>query len=409
MMRTGWIPLLALLFLAGNLAILSDEPFIPPSRMFLDPEFSYKYHHYTQRPQVDHLILGNSRSKPLDPTTLSQSLSQPGKPPVTVHSLAVGGGYFPFYHELMNRLIADRPPKTLILSVSPRDFKLRHRLANSIREQLLNSSGHALRVIQYAAFFRWLEAKSADALAATMPLLYYRQRVLALLIPDSLRTWSQPRWGSQQTYWQQAAWKTIQNLETPQSFLPEGPEAWLRRLRGYPERLSALVDWQPPADALVDSFGGLLPAPPPSPDAETHRAALKDKQWRDQQPIWEQARLDPDCQREFVLEDQRGQTLQRQFLADLQARGTRLFFVIVPAVRLEGCENNLVVQRQWLEQMAILRAEFPNLRGIIDLNRNFTHAYRNPESYGDVGEHLTLEAGRRVTRELAEALRAFGD
>ncbi|MBF0164933.1 MAG: hypothetical protein HQM01_10605, partial [Magnetococcales bacterium] len=348
MTRSGWILLLGLLFLAGNLAIQSDEPFIPPSRMFLDPEFSYKWHHYTQRPQVDYLILGNSRSKPLDPNTLAQELSQPGKPPVTVHSLSVGGGYFPFYHELMNRLGADHPPKTLILSVSPRDFKWRHRLANSVREQLLNSSGHALRVIQYAAFFRWLEAKSADSIAATMPLLYYRQRVLALLVPDALRAWSQPRWESKQSYWQQATWKTVQNLETPNSFLPHGPEAWLRRLRGYPERLAALVDWQPPAGQLVDSVGALLPAPL-SPDEERQRAELKSQQWRDQQPIWEQTRLDPGCQQTFVLEDQRGQTLQRQFLAALQARGIRLFFVIVPAVRLEGCENNRVVQRQWLE------------------------------------------------------------
>ncbi|MBF0440168.1 MAG: hypothetical protein HQL93_13760 [Magnetococcales bacterium] len=399
------LTLLALLFLIGNVGIMSDAPFIPPSKTYLEEQFSYKLFYYRQHPQVDYLIMGNSRSKPLDPATLAQTLAEKmHQPTPVVHSLSVGGGYFPFYATVMNQLIVDHPPKNLILAISPRDFAYRHRLANSIRNKLYSSSGYTLQQIAYASMFQWLESKSADFLAATMPLLYYRNRGLGLLFPTSVRSWAQPQREAHQTFWQKSVWNTIENLESAEQILPANLESWLQRIRSYPKRIESLIHWSPTPGVETDSMGGILQPPPLSPEEENKRIQSLAEKWEPLRKSVEEERLNPACPQEFPLENQLGKTIQRRFLAAMQEREIGVYFVIVPALRLEGCENSLAINHEWMNQLAMLQAEFSNVRGIIDMNHAFKHAYTDISHYVDAGEHLTFATGRKVTRQLGEAM-----
>ncbi|MBF0214920.1 MAG: hypothetical protein HQM00_15390 [Magnetococcales bacterium] len=398
------IGMLIFFFGLGNLLVISREPFIPPSKFYMDDDFSYRLFHYRNRSPIDYLIIGNSRSKPLDPSVLQTILQEDGRQPVIVHSLSVGGGYFPFYQILMEQLIADRPPRTLLLSVSPRDFRKGYQKAYAIRDDLFNSSGYVLERLNYSSFFKWLEAKSTDFLAAAFPLLYYRNRIFSLLFPNSVHKWAQPKLDQEQTFLQKTVWNSIKNLPLPEDVLPMDGNDWIRRFQSYPQRIAALFDWTPTMDngkMLSENrskeIRGTL-------QESTNPLTLREEQWRQYQPTLEMFRQDPACLSEFILEDQREETIQKQFLTDLQHRGIDVYFLIMPAMRLEGCENNIKVNQEWIKQMQFLQNQFPNILGIIDLNKLFRHSFSRIVDYGDQGEHLSVEAGVKVTRQLGEAL-----
>lgn len=77
--------------------------------------------------------------------------------------------------------------------------------------------------------------------------------------------------------------------------------------------------------------------------------------------------------------------------------------VLLPAMWLEGCENNKIVNIKVKEYLLTLSKEFVNVN-IIDMNNNFSHNFFKLKYYRDL-EHLTFEGAQVVTKELAKRIR----
>lgn len=406
----AWRILLVFLFLLTplNLMVMSDDDFIPPSQMYLNKLFSYRLANYRDRGQVDFLLMGNSRTKPLNPATLEKYLGKQLHQSVTVHSLAVGGGYFPFYQLVFDALIADKPPKNLILAVSPRDFMRRHPRVNSIRNQLVGTSGYSLSQLPYAQPFGWLEAATADALATFFPILYYRNRGLSLLLPSKLHTWAKPKLGETQSALQKSTWKFLKNITPRDQIAPKNFSDYLDRASRFPE--SALVLYSGQLDrkaAPVDLWGGnlLLKIPGLERQEKLDRIQMAwDEKIQAKTAAYRQGK---GCKDVELFSSSDDDTLPVRFLTTLQTLETNIYFLIVPAMNLEGCENSLAIHEQLVKNLEKLTERFSHVKKVINLNNFFQHSYMDLKHYNDVGEHLTAKAGQQVTIELGQKLVPF--
>ena len=390
------------LFLALNVAFIAPGSFIPPAKFFLNERFSYKLHSYRALPTVDLLIMGNSRADCcLDPHIFAKILSKSwNRDSVSVHSLTTGGGYFPFYSELLTNILQDQPPKRLLLSISPRDFNQREGRSTKVQNRLLATSGYTLNAIPYAGLFHWLEGRLADSLAATFPFLYYRSRTLAALIPDALASWARPQRGNKKQFWRRSVWQAIGNLPLKESILPENMDEFQRRLASYPKRLKTLGGRQPDNNKIVDSNGWWQVPERISQPLAKRQAAWNDFGYQEKRQKMRHGKL---CEREFKL-DERPEALHHPLLQYLEEKKVTVFLAQLPALWLEGCENNYAANEQLQKYLPKLKERYKNIAGIFDLNHNFAHSRLDLKHYTDLGEHMNRATGAEVSQELGRLI-----
>ena len=170
--------MLAVLWFISLLLIPIDtdvKMYVPPSELFLHEGFSCKYWYYKHRPAPDFLILGNSRTDAaLIPEIIATELQRKCGQPVSVSSLSCGGGYFPFYNEILTKLLdAKQLPRCVIIGASPRDFNKHEDRRYTVAEFLRSSSGYNLKRVPYSEPFHTIEAKLADFSALLFPGFFF--------------------------------------------------------------------------------------------------------------------------------------------------------------------------------------------------------------------------------------------
>jgi hypothetical protein len=102
-----------------------------------------------------------------------------------------------------------------------------------------------------------------------------------------------------------------------------------------------------------------------------------------------------------LWDDTRG--APRRTLEFLAKEGVGVYLVILPALAWEGWENNTYFYREWTNFLAQMQVTYPNIRQVLDMNRNFEHSFQSIELYTDL-EHFTPEASVTVTRSLASMM-----
>lgn len=387
------------LLLGGfSLFLAAGASRVPPSAWFLNEEFSARLWEYRHKPQQDYLILGNSRSMDgIDPNTLAKTLSGAKGGPVSVHSLGVGGGFFPFYYEQVTGLIPDRLPKTVILGVSPRDFSRHDYRKNKVRDLLLKSSGYRLMREPYIRPVAWLEGWLTDLLAGLFPALQYRTRVAENLfefkpLPTGVAGLSELTGlllPSGATYPSLREWSSGELAKTSVAGL----------LADYRARLKTIWGARPAFGGEVDNNGWTCRGR----TTEEHRARAKAKHRDWLAGDHRKFRFSERCPQTYGLETRPG-SAQRRFFDYLAERGVKLVLVLMPALKLEACENSQAVNVILKEYLETLPRDYPNILGTIDLNNNFNHPYSDPALYKDL-EHLNCDGAALVSAVLGQRIR----
>lgn len=402
----GWGVAAFALFLGVNAAVIPSDPFIPPSRFFLNETFTYKLARYKEKESVDLVIMGNSRVDCcIDPGVMAATLEKSWKRPVTVQTLTTGGGYFPFYNEVLTRLLRDQPPKRLLLGLNPRDFNRNEGRVTKVLNRLQRSSGHILDAIPYASFFHWLEGRLADSLAAAFPVLYYRSRTLAGLIPEPLAAWARPRYDEEPGFWKQSIWNALTNLPMQEQVFPRDGADYLARLKSYPGRLGTLTGWRPPKWVIVDERGWWVDEDPGRHFPLEELQAVWDRQ--EAEGMHAHFRDGAYCDKTYQLNDG-PDALHRSLFRYLDRLGVEVWLALGPAKWLEGCENNRRVNAQLQAHLQTLKEEHASIRGIIDLNNDFDHPWLDMTHYNDHGEHMMRAPGAEVSRIYAERIAREG-
>ena len=389
---------LSVALIAANVVAIEDGAFIPPSQFFGSPEFSYRYYWYRQRPQVDAIILGNSRTRSgIDPSALSEALSTRLGQPVIVQSLAAAGGYFPFYRDVVEEALRGRRVKAVVLGLSPRDLNLNHPQTEAVREKLVASSGYKLAHVPYFEPFRRLEALIADVTAALMPALANRDRVLSALWPFSSHL-APDGW----TLVQKILNRDFETVRTQRAdALPRDWQAVRRRLSNYPQRLSSTLNWRPRSgDGNVDEWGSEMSVPPTTPaELEEHTASLEAKWNALQRGQLNEWRFGAACSADFAI-DTRPASPQERFFQLVASYGVSVFIVIPPAISFGNCEDSLAIHQQMVKYLQGVSARYSNVKTVIDLNHGFRHDFMSFGYFSDL-EHMNRKGAAVVSRQLA--------
>ncbi len=283
----------------------------------------------------------------------------------------------------------------------------RHPRVNSIRNQLIGTSGYSLSQLPYAQPFRWLEAATADVLATFFPILYYRNRGLSLLLPSELHTWAKPKLGETQSFLQKSTWQFLKNIPPRDQIAPKNFSDYLERASRFPDNALVLYSGQLDHKASpVDSWGGVL-WPKISNLERQEKLERIQMVWSEKiQASTAAYRQGKGCENVEMFSNG-DDTLPARFLTTLQALETNIYFLIVPAMNLEGCENSLAIHEQLVRNLEELTERFSHVKKVINLNNFFQHSYMNLKHYSDAGEHLTAKAGQQVTIELGQKLVQF--
>jgi hypothetical protein len=388
---------------AANLLAIADAPFIPPSHFYFDDAFSYRLYWSQQRPRIDLAILGNSRTRSgVDPRTLSEALSARLGRRIAAQSLAAVGGFFPFYLEVADELLArPDPPGAILIGLSPRDLDGSDPRREVARETLIRSSAYGLARVPYAAPFRRLEAHAADLTAALAPALTGRSRVAAALTPGVL--WP-PTDGGRPNALQRLFGLDLATREEAEGAVPVDWATAAKRLASYGTRLGAALDWRPPpGEGGVDPWGGEAPSQAETASERQLRIARLAARWEAlQQHELAAWRNDPRCVDRHPLEDGPAAAPERFFRRVAESR-VPVFIVLVPAMSLGECEDNLALNRRLVDYLHRLASRYPNIRGVIDLNNGFRHDFMRVEDYDDL-EHMVPAAAAEVSQRLAAAI-----
>ncbi len=400
----------ALLILVWGLSLLvmpADQGVVPPSRFFINSGFSQRYATFLAKPRQDYVFLGNSRALAgLMPSAFAHTLSRLEGRPVRAHSLAVEGGFFPVYYEIVKTLMAGRLPCNLVVGIGPRDFNLYEYRQNKVRNLLVASSGYRLLGLPYASPSRWLEGHIADFMSALLPAMVYRSQVIAALVEFPQITLWDPPPGQAPRIWHLAASFLLPELSLP---VPRpgwwrqfGPSGLGNKLRAYFLRWRNLRRWQPWTGDIMGPDGFRVCRRVSAAERRQRSARVRSLWRRRRKREGRRFHQGEYCLRRFSLGGRPGSYSWR-FLDYLQEQGVGVYFVLLPALELEGCENHPRVQAQVMDYLRGLRRRFPNIRGVIDLNRGFRHRFYDPRWFDDL-EHLNCAGAREVSRELAREI-----
>jgi hypothetical protein len=386
---------------AVNVVAIEDDAFIPPSRFFVSPEFSHRHYWYQQRPQIDAIVLGNSRTRSgIDPRVLSETLSSGLGEPVIVQSLASAGGFFPFYRTVIENVLRERRIKAVILGLSPRDLSFYDTRTETVHQKLVASSGYKLAHVPYFEPFRRLEAGIADLTAALVPALVKRNRVISALWPSSLQL---PPEG-----WpllSEILGRDFENMQADGAdALPRDWDTVRRRLSGYPQRLPAMFNWRPrPGDESVDEWGSETSASPKTTTELQNHIASLEARWdairRGPLNAW---RHDAACSASFLIDPRPGSP-QELFFQLLASQGVAVFIVIPPAISFGSCEDSLAINQQMLAYLQGVSERYANVRTVIDLNNGFRHDFMSLAYFSDL-EHMNRTGAARVSQALASQI-----
>ncbi len=406
----SWRKVAAVLVVVWGLSLVlmpADQGIVPPSRFFINSGFSQRYATFLAKPRQDYVFLGNSRALAgFEPAAFAQALSRLEGRPVRAHTLAVEGGFFPVYYEIVTTLMAGRLPRNLVVGIGPRDFRLHESREEKVRNLLVNSSGYRLLTLPYAAPARWLEARTWDLMSALLPALVYRSQSLGALVEFRKVTLCDPAPGHPPRPWHVAA-----SFLLPELTLPLPRPGWWRgftpstlgeKVRAYGLRWRNLWHWRPWCGAQMGP-DGFRRCRRVTPAERAKRSARVRELWRRfREKNGERFNRGNYCLRRFTLNG-RTTSWHWRFLEYLRRHRVGVYFVLPPALALEACENHPQVQAQVLDYLQGLTRRFPNIKGVIDLNQGFRHPFHHPRWFDDL-EHLNCPGARAVSRLLARRI-----
>ena len=324
------------------------ETFVPPSRLFLNARFARKYELYMETPKPDVLILGNSRSMAaLLPQVIEAEAS------LTVRSLAAGGGFFPFYRTVLTELIPDNLPRTLVLCLSPRDLQRDYRRYET-RLALVRSSAYQLRKTPYSEPFHTVEQTLGDLHALVLPAFYYKTELLDRLRNRDLSgLWEFPMRSSQ--YF--VRFEDFLRWHTQPLSLSE--------LHNRFEEITPLLSREKKQEIYEKNFRG-----------------YRDRSLREV-VLWDDPLADPE-----------------RTMAFLASRDVRVIIAVLPAVMMEGSENNREFYTRFVKHLEHWRLKYSNVAAVLDINNKNDHAYMDPDLYTDL-EHMTYDAAVKFSSDFA--------
>ncbi len=410
-MKTGR-KIAAISILVWGLSLLimpTDQGVVPPSRFFINAGFSQRYASFLKKPRQDYVFLGNSRALAgLEPASFSRTLSQLEGRPVRAHSLAVEGGFFPVYYEIVKTLMAGRLSRNLVVGIGPRDFNRHEYRKERVRDLLVGSSGYRLLSLPYASPSRWLEGHAADLMSALLPALVYRSQIMEYYL-----NWRTLKLGEAPAGQAPSKLTTLASFILTEVKLPllkplafaSPRESLKEKLYAYFRRWRNLWRWRPWACDIMGPDGFRVCRRVSAAERRRRSARVRQMWRRRRDKEGDRFHGGDYCRRRFSLDSRPGSYAWR-LLEYLHERGVGVYFVLLPALELEGCENHPRVQGQVMEYLRGLRRRFPNIRGVIDLNRNFQHPFYDPRWFDDL-EHLNCPGARAVSRELARKIHSL--
>ena len=349
--RTIFTVLGIVLFFA-NLAIKPSDQAVPPSRFIVNQGFSIKYQYYLEGRKPDVLIMGNSRHKAgIDPAVLSNVLSGETGKPLRVHSLSIGSGYFPWYHAAVTELLDGRLPKTLVLGVSPRDFNRWETRSNKVKDRLIHSSGYRLMNLRGLGFYTNAEAVVTDVLAILFPALFYRSRVEAMLVPDWLIDYASPTPGRDWDFWRSYVWQHIKDLPYYKKIWPSNWDDYFHRISAIPRQLADIWSWRPSTSRGIRADGGRFPRKMAAEERKKELAEVEDRWRKVKETDFDKIRYGYDGMCSHYTIDRREKGSQRNLFRFLEEKGVEVYLVMLPAIWLEGCENNRTVNEKVLAHL----------------------------------------------------------
>lgn len=389
---------------AANILLVPEGAFVPPTRLYLNERFSSQLALYRLRGSVDYLIAGNSRTRDgIDPAVLSEELSLAANRSVSVHNLGTGGGFFPFYEALFTELIDGALPRNVILGVSPRDFGPSRERAQEVLGALHRSSGYRLEHLPYKQPALSVEGRLSDLAAAVLPALYYRHNARRAIVPKGLIDYVRPTPQIEASAIRNYLWKQLKFASGEIA----APWQWTRIVangKALAGRLGAAWSWSPTSDPAVNEFG-YYPRRLESPEELTQRIARQQEKWAGlaASGAVEKYRYSDYCESRMRIE--RGPNTSQQRLFDFLAeRDVRLHLVMLPAIWLEGCENNIKYNKELVEYIRKdIMSKYKNVISFTDLNNNFSHEFSDIEFYRDL-EHISPGQSAAITRKIAAAI-----
>lgn len=391
------ISIIGLIFWLNILTIPDDREFIPPEHYYLSDLFSYKLWHYRNQPAPDILLMGNSRSNSgLDPAVIARTLSQKLCAPVTVGSLSIQGGFFPFYFEVVRTLIADRPPKMLVLGVSPRDFNSLEIRSEEVRIALASTSGHQLDGLPYHEPFLWMEKKFTDLYAAFLPGLYYRTHLKSLFF----KNYSSKSEGLLDRYQGQLRGMIPMRADWKHLF---SSQRLKQNFSLYLTSIAFFFHWRPDPTKHVEPNGSLIIPAESQPQRQERLIAQQEEFARFRKD--ERQLRHGDVSAAAKLADSESAAHMR-FFEFLRQRGVDVYLVLLPAIKMEGYENNITFNTQLTTYLRSLPSRFSNIKGVIDINNAFQHPFMQFDYYSDL-EHLSPKGADLVSEQVGQNLAGF--
>ena len=373
---------------ASNILALRDEPFVPPSQFYFTASFSARFA-LAQAAVSDVLIFGNSRVRSgLSPQAVGAAAADAGAPQLRVRTLADAGGFPAFYDAAFDLVRLNTPlPRAVILGVSPRDLDEGDRRKREPAADLIASSGYRLAHLPYNSVFASLERTLVDAVAALLPGLYERERVVGAFVPSFVSQaifvdLGETRVGQVLQLWMRRF------LGQAEGAWLDSPDQWLARWAAWKNRVAALSRASnEPALGRLDADGGELPDPPETAQIRVARVARVEA-------VVLQAKARGEgrvCRSELA-----GTTLDA-FVEKLVGQGIVVFLVQPPALYLEPCEMRAIEDGRFARTMAQLTARHgPNVR-FLDLMGDAGSELRDPIYFGD-SDHMVSAGADRVGR-----------
>jgi hypothetical protein len=409
---------LGVLFVVNLLLMPMDDSnsYMPASAFYYRYDFSIKYWHYQRRKRPpDMLVLGNSRADAaINPHVLADALSARLNRDLAVFSLASGGGYMPFYREVLMTLIPlDRLPGAVLLSVSPRDLNRYESRRYETLQVLQQSSGYRLACVPYAEPFHSIEAGIADLYALVLPGFFYRSKVKELITAAQSGPFNLPGKAMLPGWNILNDWYGQVRRMGPRPMSEWAPlSQWGSRWRPktYIANFQRAWSWQPGSDAVVTDCGWLKRegiGPNSYPKRKARAMALRtvwfaQDQTRSPYPNY---RYDTKPGEHIqIWDDQQG--APEQLFGFLAARKIKVVIVLVPAMLLEGWENNSVFQREMRAYLYGIQQRYPNVVQVLDLHNDFNHDFMDPVYYTEQ-EHMTPAAAGLLSRKIADQLEVF--
>ena len=87
-------------------------------------------------------------------------------------------------------------------------------------------------------------------------------------------------------------------------------------------------------------------------------------------------------------------------MAFLASRDVRVIIAVLPAVMMEGSENNREFYTRFVKHLEHWRLKYSNVAAVLDINNNYDHAYKDPDLYTDL-EHMTYDAAVKFSSDFA--------